>query len=260
MLPMSTCHEIGLSLIFTVVVTGAIMTFYLIKKYLTVKNTILMKHLVFTFIFLMIAVALDPISFLVSRFFPTIEMANDFVGFLTSISFGFTALANVVFVRFLARVFQRNEGKKIWVNVIIAAEISVIAGLPIFTGLKNEFGQVIFLMLHIAISMSLYIYQSIRSFTLAKKTKEILAKNALRSIMTSGLLLIGTLVMFMVQEFAFIMIEDFRAIGLIDELGCSLFIPIGWTLAILSTFSLFIGYYVPGWVKRRWKAQEKPIR
>ncbi|MFX0100565.1 MAG: hypothetical protein ACFFCS_13405 [Candidatus Hodarchaeota archaeon] len=255
MLPISTCHKIGLSLIFTVVITGAIMTFYLIKKYLTVKKTVLMKLLVYTFIPLMIAVASDPISFIISRFFPTIDQANDFVSFLTSITFCFTALANIFFARFLARVFQKNEGKKIWVLIITAAELCVIVGLPTFTGLKNETGQLIFLLLHIAISLSLYIYQSFRSFTLARKTKEILSKNALKSITASGLLLIGTLVMFMIQEIAFMMIEDFKAVGLIDDLGCSLFIPIGWTLAILSTFSLFIGYYVPGWVKRRWRVQ-----
>lgn len=120
--------------------------------------------------------------------------------------------------------------------------------------LKNEPGQLIFLLLHVAISLLLYIYQSFKSLVLANKTKENLAKNALISITVSGLLLIGTLAMFMIQEIAFIMFDEFHAIGLIDELGCSFFIPLGWTFAILSSFSLFIGYYVPRWIKHMWNA------
>nr|MDO8118258.1 hypothetical protein [Candidatus Sigynarchaeota archaeon] len=171
MLPVSTCHVVGLSFIFTVFFSGCIMLTYLLQKYRNVKHTVVMKYLILTFTFLVLAIAIDPVVFLFSRFLQTIDDANELIQAFTYVSFSSTAIANVFFTMFLKLVFYEQQGKIPWVKLVIGLELVVAVVAPVVAWMRVEDLVLILLFIHVTTSLSLYAFQSRKAFYLRRRMK-----------------------------------------------------------------------------------------
>jgi hypothetical protein len=85
--------------------------------------------------------------------------------------------------------------------------------------------------------------------------KDIIGMKGVFYIGISGLLLFFTYLCFVLQEINYMIVTLPGMSWIVDNLGCSYFIPTGWIMAGLSTFSLYVGYFQPEWVKKRWSPQ-----
>jgi len=226
------------------------------RKYMLVKHTSVMRFLSI-FAWIMVAsLAADPIFFAITRNLTTQEMADSVIQIQTSFSFAGTALANIVLICFLKSIFYEGRSK-LWMRAIVVIELGVAILMPVLAFAVAE--PLYVLVLHAFASIIIYIFQAIRAFAIGSKLKrekstDVASINGITLIGLSGVLLISTFCAFIMQEIAFVFKEDFLAIGLIDNLGCSLFVAIGFVLAVVSLFVLYVGYYVPSWIKKRWQS------
>ena len=225
--------------------------FLMIKKYLKKRSGSLRTLTIVTF-FLATAVILDPVLFTAYRIAglngSTFEFAVDVQ---THLSFGCAGISNLFLVVFIVNVFL--DGKYPWYSyVFMILELSILPlGLILlFTGQDTLPVLLIFLVT----SITIYIMQILVTGRLRRKLEtgdDRVAYQAILHLEASAFFLIATFIMFILQEVA-VQTPEFASAGLVQGEN-SIFPTIGWILAVITAYYLFVGYLLPDWIKRRWE-------
>jgi hypothetical protein len=152
------------------------------------------------------------------------------------------------------------EGRTVWwMRVLFVVESIVIPGAPVIMLL--ELDSLIILGPHMIACIILYTIESVKAFKLTKQLRatggDPVSINGTLFIGFSGLLLEATIFLFVMQEVAFAARDTFEPTGLIDAAGCSLFVAIGLVSAMVAVAMLYLGYYIPGWIKAFWLSRAK---
>lgn len=259
-LPISACHVFGWTVSVIAAICSCILAIFITRKYIVVKRTTAMLWLTLISFALTIAVASDPIVFVITRSLSSQAEADRIIQIQSSFAFAFTAVANIFLVFLLRSIFYENKFN-IWMLVLVFMELFVAIFTPALTIAGSE--PIAVLIVHMIASFVIYYMQALRSFKLrkslmARELKDVTSVNGITYIGLSGILLIVTLVSFILQEIAFAFEDVFRQAGLIDALGCSLFVVLGFVMAVVSVSVLYVGYYVPAWVRKRWESGSLP--
>ncbi len=229
-------------------IIGSLFTFFisftLLRKYFQKKTTLRLKAGITIFIF-GAALIIDPI-FLSLR---AMEV-GDWVGLQSNISFGLLAIGNIGLLMFIREVFYKNEYN--WkVYLIIGIEISI---LPLVLILHYQGIDTIYvLFIHLLASFTIYISQFYQSIQLGRKMRIEAPENvegltAIRYIGLSGIFLLLTYVSFIMQELVFLLRDVYEKLNIIQE-GATIFIPLGFFLAGLSAYLLYVGLILPKWLR-----------
>jgi hypothetical protein len=260
MLGWSTCQLFGWTISLLAVIFGYVLCFMFMHKYLSIKRTRILRDLTCMSFVLVSSLAGLPIFFVVSRFLPTEVEADRLINIQTAFSFSGAAIANIFLMLFMSNVFY--EGKRPWwMRVLFILEIVVIPGSPVTTLL--DFDPMIILLPHVAASITIYTIEAVKAFNLTKHLRatngDPVSINGTLFIGFSGLFLEVTILLFVLQEVAFAARDMFEPLGLIDQAGCSLFVAIGLVSAMVAVAMLYLGYYIPGWIKAFWLSRAKKV-
>ena len=256
MLGWSTCQMFGWAISVVAVTLGYVQCLLFLHKYKVIKRTRILCDLTTMSFIIVSALAGLPIFFVISRFLPTQEAADRLINIQTAFSFSGTALGNLFLISFIKSVFFENQLKG-WLKVLIVLEIVVIPSAPVVTILDLE--PLLVLGPHAIASILLYTIEASRAFNITKHLRitngDPVSINGTMFIGFSGLLLDMTIFFFIMQEVAFAARDVFEPLGLIDAVGCSLFIATGLVAAMIAVAMLYLGYYVPDWIKKKWLAK-----
>ncbi len=198
------------------------------------------------------AVAIDPLLFVIFRL-SGLQGAgwNYATDIQSTLSFGLAGLANAFLVSFLVKVF--TESRYPWYSyLLIILELSVLP-IGLYLAIFGEDTLPILLLL-VVTSIVLYTLQIIAAARLRRRIIERndpVAYHGIQYIALSGIFLIATFGAFVLQEIAKL-VPEFAIMGLMQS-NSSIFIPLGWIFAGITTYFLYIGYIVPDWMKRRWE-------
>jgi len=220
------------------------------------KKTKIMGYLASMVSILAISLLLDPIFFGIYMFEDI-----DLIDLQTYLSLGTTGIANIFLLRFVQEVFSKKKNG-VFPLLFILIEIIVLPLLMVnyFLLEDNELIGLAALGIHLLLSSYLYIMQWNLAFKLrARITKETpndkVSAQGLKYIGLGGMLLFFTYLSFVLQEVAVMegIYDVFYSIGFVDASESSVFLPLGFLLAGISTYMLYIGYFAPAWIKRRWE-------
>ncbi len=255
MLGWSTCQLFGWAISVMAVILGYVQCFLFLHKYAFIKRTRILRDLTIMSFIIVSALAGLPIFFVCSRFLPTQDMADRLINMQTAFSFSGTALGNLFMLEFMKSVFFENKMKG-WMKALIVLEIIVIPSAPVVTILGLD--PLLVLGPHAIASILIYTIEAAKAFNLTKHLRitngDHVSINGTMFIGFSGLLLDVTISLFIMQEVAFAAREVFEPLGLIDAVGCSLFVAIGLVSAMIAVAMLYLGYYIPGWIRKMWLA------
>ncbi|UYP44092.1 hypothetical protein NEF87_000377 [Candidatus Lokiarchaeum ossiferum] len=252
MLDLSTNHIISIVISFLVVGIGYVISLFIFMKYVNKRKNIVL-YLFMTAFFLITAALIDPIVLLVSRNQLTLELADIMINKGASISFSLTAVANIFLLLFQKDVFYLNR-KSTLIGVLIVIEIFIAIITPILGLMSIDI--FILLVIHLLTSFIIYGNQAQKANQVSKKSvsrEDVVGKKGLSYLKFSGIVLSFVLVSFIFQEIIRMFKDFFIPIGLIDELGCSLFVPLAWLLSLIGLYCMYIGYLMPEWIKKRWE-------
>src|SRR5271157_904695 len=255
-LPISDCHVFGWTVSIIAAACSCMLALLIARKYYRVKRTAAMRCLTLIAFALTLAVGSDPIVFALTRSLPSQADADRIIQIQSSLAFALTAVANIFLVLLVKDIFYENK-YKLWMLVLVFMEIAVAILEPALTIAGSE--PIEMLLVHMIASFVLYFMLAVRSFKLRARllqseTRDVVGVNGFTFIGLSGILLIVTVISFIMQEIAFAFEDVFRQLGLIDSLGCSLFVVLGFAMAVISVVVLYIGYYVPARVRNRWES------
>jgi hypothetical protein len=225
----------------------------IINKYHEKKSNIV-RTLAFCIFFLASAVIIDPATFVIFRAFGlTGAPWNYATGIQTTASFGLAGIANAFLVGFLVKVFR--EGKYTWYSYIIIVLELVVLPWGLYLSIVGQ-DTLPVLALLLAASLVLYIIQIVVASRLEgriDKSQDYVSFKGIQYIGVSGMFLIATFAAFVLQEVAK-QVSIFASIGLMEG-SDSIFVPLGWVFAGITTYLLYVGYIMPEWVKKRWTRQ-----
>jgi hypothetical protein len=258
MLGWSTCQLFGWTISVVAVSLGYVLCFMFLHKYLAIKRTRILRDLTLMSFVMITSLAGLPVFFVVSRFLPTEAEADGLINIQTAFSFSGAAVANIFLVLFIRNVFY--EGTTVWwMRVLFVVEFIVMPGSPVITLL--ELDPLIILAPHMIACVAIYTIEAVKAFNLTKHLRatngDPVSINGTLFIGFSGLFLMVTIFSFVMQEVAFAARDIFEPIGLIDASGCSLFVAIGLVVAMVAVAMLYLGYYIPGWIKALWLSRAK---
>jgi len=245
-------RQVYLVIVILVSLLALLIGFSMVSRYMK-KKTKIMGYLATMVIILAISLLLDPIFF-------SIYMIKgvDLIDLQTNLSLGITGIANIFLLKFVQDVFSKQK-KGVFPVLFILLELLVLPILLInFFIIKIEIIGLIALGVHLLLSSYLYIMQWRQSFKLRDRIKsetpeDKVSIQGLKYIGLSGMLLFLTYLSFVLQEVAVAFYDAFSSIGFVDESNSSIFLPLGFLLSGISTYWLYIGYFVPGWIKKRWE-------
>jgi hypothetical protein len=237
---------------FVVSIFVCLFSFYIafltLKRYFERHNQI--AAILATFIFLLAAaLLLDPI-FLLYRATTDIDL----IALQSVLSFGLTGYANILLIIFLRDVFYNK--KTGWYPIPIIIIEALI--LPVGVWINRSGLDIIPLFgLHLLMSFIIYLTQFVKSVYLQRRLRaehkeDVVGRNGFKYIGLAGLMLFLTYVSFILQEFVSIVPELYEHYNLVQN-GATIFIPIGFLLAGISAFCLYIGFLMPEWIKKRWQ-------
>lgn len=232
-----------------------IFSYYLwvsITKRYFVRKTSILRTLAYVIFFLATAIIIDPLLF-------TIYRLNGIQGdswiyaenIQNVLSFGFCGIANAFLVSFLVNIFSEGKYPK-YSYVLIILELTVLP-VGLYLAIIAQDTLPIMLVLVIA-SVFIYVLQMIATSNLRRRMKgasDIASYKGILYIGLSGLFLLATFTAFILQEVGMQDPADFVTLGLMQGTS-SIFIPIAWVFAGITTYSLYVGYVMPEWVKKRW--------
>lgn len=243
MLPSTTCNWIGFVLPLFLGAFALVIALLVLGKYVNRKTPIL-KTLFFLILFLAGAVLADPIFY---------YLELDF-SMNSTIPFALSAVANVFLVRFIVLVFLK-EKRHGWLHALAVAEIGVAILTPLVPVLSLFDGDLLpVLLLHVVASAIIYLTLVNRAIAVRESVArtERVSRVGMSFMAYTGVLLVFTFVVFVMQELPSLVPEfnaALQAIGFAEG-GCTYFVVIGWFLASLAAATLYIGYVMPGWVRR----------
>ncbi len=252
MLPFSTCHLVSFISSIFVGIFAFIVDMSILQKYRIAKTNVRLSVMLMIGL-LALAILIDPIFFAVSRVVANTPAEGDFIiDNQGAWSFALVGFANLCLAYFVQIVFYEKKPRHLlYLYWVVELGLSILLPINAMVGFFDNFYT---FALQLIISLILYLLQFIASINLSAKIspgKEHAAhKRAIQAIGLAGFLLTLTIFCFVLQEFA-------GDIGLADSLGCSYFIPIAWLLAGLSTFSIYLGYFMPDWLKKRYLLEKK---
>lgn len=252
MLPLSTFHILSLIISLLVAGLGYILSALILKKYLKKRINIVL-FLFFSAFFLITATLIDPVILLISRNQLTKMLADEMIEKGSAISFSLTAIANIFLLEFQINIFYK-EKRTLFITILILIEgiIAIITPILRFNGVDIFY----ILIAHMLTSFIIYGNQFRLAHQLRAKIKpneDLVGKKGLLYLELAGISLGLVLISFLFQEILFMFQDIFIPTGLIDELGCSLFVPIGWTFGLIAMFFMYIGYLMPDWIRKRWE-------
>jgi hypothetical protein len=261
MLGWSSCQLFGWTISLVAVVFGYVLCFLFLHKYLAIKRTRILRDLTLMSFIMVTSLAGLPLFFVVSRFLPAEAEADSLINLQTAFSFSGAAIANVFLILFIKSVFY--EGKTAWwMRVLFVVEIVVIPSSPVVTLLGLD--PLIILGPHMLACITIYTTEAVKAFNITKHLRatngDPVSINGTLCIGFSGLLLEVTIFLFVMQEVAYAARAVFEPIGLIDAAGCSLFVAIGLVTAMVAVAMLYLGYYIPGWIKALWLSRAKKAK
>ncbi|MEX2684202.1 MAG: hypothetical protein Q6373_021710 [Candidatus Sigynarchaeota archaeon] len=261
MLGWSTCQIFGWVISVVAVILGYVQCFLFLHKYMVVKRTRILRDLTAMSFAIVSALAGLPIFFVVSRYLPTQDAADRLINIQTAFSFSGTAIGNLFLLSFIKSVFFENK-MNMWMKALIFLEIIVIPSAPVVTILDLE--PLLVLGPHAIASIVIYTIEAVKAFNITKHLKitngDPVSINGTMFIGLSGLFLDATIFLFVMQEITFATRDVFEPLGLIDAVGCSLFVAAGLVAAMIAIAMLYLGYYVPDWIKKRWLARASRSR
>ncbi len=246
MLPYTACHVTSF-IISLIVGAGTFLLWASILMKYRKNKTQIRFYILFVVLFLAIAIIIDPLVFLYTRLYvPTLAEADLVIIDQTAVSFALVGIANIFLAFFIHDVFFEKTSQ--WPTYFfMIVESLVVVGL--LATPFNVLDLLTVLVGQVLISLLLYIIQLFLAIRLSRRlTNENQSKvtiRAIQSIGLSGVLLLATMLSFIFQEFSV-------DLGFADALGCSFFIPLGWICAGLATFSYYLGYFMPEWLKKRY--------
>jgi hypothetical protein len=253
MLGWSSCQLFGWAISVVAVIPGYILSFMFLHKYLTIKRTRILRDLTIMSFILISALAGLPIVFVISRFLPTVAEADTLVNIQTAFSFSGTAIANMLLMQFMNNVFFEAKPRW-WIRLLFIVEIIVIPGAPLVTLLDLD--TFIILGPHVIACILIYTIEAVKAFNLTKHLRatnnDVVSINGIMFIGFSGLCLDATIILFVMQEIAFGASDLFEPLGVIDAAGCSLFVASGLVAAMVAVGMLYLGFYIPAWIKKIW--------
>ena len=165
-----------------------------------------------------------------------------------NLAFSMSAYANIVLLLFYLRVYV-EESTKVNLIVILYAVINIINTILLINtsiqlAVNNmQVDHTIYMILHLALAMMLYIYMVVQSSRSAKKDVSLKVRRGFQLIMGFGLCLILTFVFFLV---------DFAWITFFSS-PYSIWLYIGWGCGVTGSILAYMGYIMPGWLKKRWE-------
>lgn len=246
----STYHQIYFLTAFMVGLFCFYMMILVFQRYIQRKTIITMK-LGFDLLFLGIALFLDPV-FLFMR----AAWDIDYVGLQGVLSFGFTGYANIFLILFLVEVFYKNQ-TTLFAKILILFEALVLP-IGVYFYYTNQ-DTLPLLLIHLLASFIIYLTQFHQGIRLRRKLntetpQDKVSINGFTFIGVAGLLQFLTFVSFIMQELSMFLGDLYIQWGLMQE-GASIFIPIGFFLAGVAAFVLYLGFIMPDWIKRRWQVK-----
>lgn len=215
------------------------------------KKSHTFRILAFIVFFLATAVILDPLLFTIYRIFGLSGDAFNFaVNVQTNLSFGIAGVANAFLMVFIVQVFM--EGKYPGYSYLVMIGELCILPLAISFLLAGQ-DTLPVLLIFLVVSITLYVLLitvASRLLHHLKKAQDVVSYEGISYLRASGYFLILTFAMFVLQEFA-VQVPAFTSLGLAQGQD-SIFPTIGWILTAVTTYSIYIGYLCPEWIRKRW--------
>ncbi len=232
-------------------IISSIIGFYvlgkLLKRYKTRKTKVL-RYVVGMMACLAFAAFVDFFAFTIDRtnvLDPNLNDRLNPIGLGSAISFSLNAVANIYILLFDKNVF-RSKKKTQWMNVVIIAELVVVFGL--ITSTYTSLEIVYFTLIHVLCSLIIFVVLALDSHLLKQrlvkdKGGHTAESRALQMISYSG-------IVFIVAISSFVLHEVFLMTDLLQEYWT---VALGWILASLGGFLLYLGYVIPDWIRKRWE-------
>ncbi|MBD3351856.1 MAG: hypothetical protein GF364_10255 [Candidatus Lokiarchaeota archaeon] len=227
-------------------VFGIIITVIIYKKYIQRKQKMLVI-LGSALLCWALAALLDTIFFTIARTeTSTIEQFNQIVSLGSFISFVLNAVGNIFLIIFIVYLFFDENYNKLFYTLIVLESLILPFGLVCMnTSIPILFNY----MIHLLASFIIYILLALNSFKMRKKLKKIGGTEkssimAIEFIGIAGIMLCSLLFCFLIQEII--------SMSMGENAEQTIFVSLGWLLAGLGAFLLYVGYLKPKWFKRRY--------
>ncbi|NHI94163.1 MAG: hypothetical protein EAX96_16855 [Candidatus Lokiarchaeota archaeon] len=165
-----------------------------------------------------------------------------------NLAFSMSAYANILLLLFYLRVYV-EESTKVNIIVVIYAIFNILNTiLLINTSIQLMINNItidrtLFMVIHLALSMALYIYMVIQSTKSANKDVTLKVRRGFQLITGFGICLILT--------FAFFLMDFVWIILFVSPY--SIWLYIGWVCGATGAILAYLGYIMPDWLKRRWE-------
>jgi len=173
-------------------------------------------------------------------FSKTVLWENAAVGY--NLAYIMSAYGNVLLALFFLRIYQKEHVNRI---VIIYAILNIVNTSLLFyssvqialTGIIID--QLIYLIFHLLLAMTLYIYMIRAAILSSKKEVTLKVRRGFQLIALFGLCLLLAFIFFVID---FVLGSSY-----------SPFVYVGWTSAAVGAILAYLGYIMPDWLKKRWE-------
>ncbi len=165
-----------------------------------------------------------------------------------TLAFTLSAYANILLLWFFLRVYV-EELSKVNVVVVIYATLNILNTIfllyipfyIIFTGI--EIDRIVFLIIHLILSLILYVYMLIQAIKSSQKDIPLKSKR--------GFQLIAGFALFLILAFTFFVLDNLWTA--LFDMSYTIWTYLGWSSGAIGSVCAYLGYIMPDWLKKRWE-------